>query len=1606
MSFEVATVVELGDAPPDAGWLQTLRHRFRSVDTLVLTSRDGSVPGSVAATELADQPEIAHAQYVWFVPQGADPAPHTLDLLLESLTSAETLGAVGPKLVRPGTQEILSAGVTTTRSGHRLNPVSPREVDAGQYDRTEDVLALDMPGLLVDAELVRRLGPPADVLDDAHRGLEYSRRIRSAGRRVQLCHRARVAVPVSVVADLGTSARPITSATRLRGEHRYRLSVVTGSRLPALLVLLVLQCLAGAVSGLLANDPARAGWFLRALLALPTDSRLTRHVRATGSGRDPDVGLFATAGDLAVVRRGLRRRDPSGYSEGVPGPDAAFTEDEDVFVDTEGDVGGYARLRTRSRGVLSHPLTAVLVALSVATLVQFVRLVGPGSISGGALPHTDVGLAEIWRRVFVPVDPSGLGQAVPADPLLTVIGLLSTLFLGHTDLALRVLWALALPLSAVLAYLCAGKVVPASGPRALLALVWACSPAHLLAAQQGRLGTLVVWLAVPVAVLALVRAAEARSGSRRAAAAAGAGLALALVGAGAPLLVVPCLLAVVLLTLFARRPGLLWALVAPLGLLGPWLWGVLREPDALLTSPGLVVDAALTGLQAPRSWEVALGFPVRTGDLALAGLLPEAVAGWILLLLALPLLVTAALALLRVVGSLLVLGISVLAYVLGLCGGIAQAATESGLTATGLVASWSGDSAALLTLGACGMVAAAVWPVRDDRSGRLRNRFVRSAVPAAALAVLGVFVAQSVLTSVPVRASDASRLPTFASERAVGEHRQRTLVVWETDGQVTGRLEDPSTGSLVATSTLAQARAVEGGPFDRRPVDIDPADRALATALGRLTSGDGVDARDALRELAVGFVVVQSPPTADDPEGTRRAGASAADGEDPDPAIEALARTVGVSPGLTRLGDTDRGALWQVSVEDGAAPSSRAQVIDLAGQMTPLTYSDPIGARTSAELPALTEDQQRAADEEEVLAEDEGRDRRPARVLALSERPGLTRVTLAGEPLEEITDEQVLADLPGDWRAYYALPAEGATGSGGLLEMSTVRPGYVVAASLGLGGVLVAILCALPLGRRRVREDLREPVPDTLTLPVVEEPGRPNPETSRMMVFARMVKNPANARSIVTFACIALPGVLIATTGFLTPLAAGDVARAAEQVRLPATRTVSVCPGPFHVAEEAEGTDEDFRASDAPEISVQNVSAVTGAPDGSTAAAGVRATALEGGEYYRTGASNGFVSGDDVVATPVVVAGEPEGESPALVSAVQTVAVDDGDFTGLATPTCTRPTTHAVFAGTNTMIGTDSRLVLSNPGDSPVTVTPRLSGPSGPLGVLGQDAVSVPAHGQRAVLLGSLAGIQDVVGVEVEAAGGLVSATIQQTRLDGLTPRGIEYVEPAAAAARTTRVPLAEGGRATVHVHNPTGTTVEADIRVVGEAGAVETDQDFLALPAGATGEVEIGEVPAGTVEITSEHALQASVSVSRDFAPDAEEDTEDAGATDDEDAYSDVATVSAPAGLRDSQLVSLPRDAESAFLLSPGSGTVRVSGIREDGSVIGQRDVQVSADRSTRIVPDDLFGERVYALRLDTAEDSRVVAAGTALNGAGISGLQIPAAPIGVGYRSIRIAP
>lgn len=230
-----------------------------------------------------------------------------------------------------------------------------------------------------------------------------------------------------------------------------------------------------------------------------------------------------------------------------------------------------------------------------------------------------------------------------------------------------------------------------------------------------------------------------------------------------------------------------------------------------------------------------------------------------------------------------------------------------------------------------------------------------------------------------------------------------------------------------------------------------------------------------------------------------------------------------------------------------------------------------------------------------------------------------------------------------------------------------------------------------------------------------------------------------------------------------------------------------------------------------------------------------------------------FASGSTDVKHGIYTAGsavpEPAG-SGYLASAdvgTEVERIGTGDIAGLAAVTCLTPREDSWLVGGATTTGASSRLVLTNPTDASSDVMVTLYGPDGPVDE--PQRLAVGARSQESVLLEGVADGLPSMAVHVEATGSGVTATLQDSRLDGFLPAGSDWI--AAAEGPATRLVMPGVGPSL-----PEEGAGPVVVRLFSEAGArvnlsYVVDGEPVAWPAGTgvavgAGEALDVEVPAG----------------------------------------------------------------------------------------------------------------------------------------------------------------
>lgn len=356
----------------------------------------------------------------------------------------------------------------------------------------------------------------------------------------------------------------------------------------------------------------------------------------------------------------------------------------------------------------------------------------------------------------------------------------------------------------------------------------------------------------------------------------------------------------------------------------------------------------------------------------------------------------------------------------------------------------------------------------------------------------------------------------------------------------------------------------------------------------------------------------------------------------------------------------------------------------------------------------------------------------------------------------------------------------------------------------------------------------------------VQEPT--HPEVTRA---GRVGRGGRVTRVLSGLLVLGLTGGVVALAGTLpaSPAATAD-ALPADEVDVAATAGTLVCPGPLRLPDDSTSGDSAFDR--VPVDPVERVT-VVGARAGTVSLTPLGGTA-------QTLDDGSTVLGSPTA--PVVVRADPVDGEPARVAGATGSVVTDGDLRGLSAASCARPASDAWLVGGSTELESTADLVVVNPGATAADVTVEAWGPAGPVD-LGSGATQLVAPGdQRTLVLPGVAAEQRRLVVHVSAAGGQVSAYLQDSLLDGFTPRGTDLVAAGSAPATEQVVPgivvpgaeVDDPDAGALRLLAVGDESATVSVRLLGPDGEEDLPgAQALDLPAGEVTDVSLGGLAAGS---------------------------------------------------------------------------------------------------------------------------------------------------------------
>lgn len=482
--------VDVGPGEDETGTL--LRQALG--DEHVLTAEEGTGFGD--AVRLAIEHAGEGAEWLWLLHDDAIVDPASLTGLLDEATSADDIAVVGPKIREwPSLRRILEVGRTITGTASLETGLEPGEPDAGQHDWPRDVLAVNTAGMLVRRDVWDELGGLDPALPLFFDDIDFGWRVARAGYRTRTA-------PSAVIFHAEAASRRVRRRHPVPGERRAgalytTLANETGPRFWWQSVRLLLGTLLRMLADLLFKDTHSARGQLAALRSVycrPGRMRAARRARAS-TARVPRRELrslfcspwlpYQHGADLLVDGATAMVRPEAVQTLGRRSSSVDLIDEESIVDEGE---PWWRRYRWA---------TTLLVLTVLAVIAS--RGLWSGSVASDVLPPSPDSLADWWRDLFArSAEATGLGSAAWPAPYLPVLALVGLPIWFAPGLGIWFVMVFAVPLAALTAHRFGRLITEQRAPR----MIWAVSYGLLVVATgavaQGRLGTVVALVLLPV----------------------------------------------------------------------------------------------------------------------------------------------------------------------------------------------------------------------------------------------------------------------------------------------------------------------------------------------------------------------------------------------------------------------------------------------------------------------------------------------------------------------------------------------------------------------------------------------------------------------------------------------------------------------------------------------------------------------------------------------------------------------------------------------------------------------------------------------------------------------------------------------------------------------------------------------------------------------------------------------------------------------------------------------------------------------------------------------------------------------------------------------------
>ena len=475
--------------------------------------------GSAVAAAVSRLPEIENKdnEWLWIIHDDCAPDKFALAKLLEAVIDRPQVAIAGPKILGwYDRKHILEAGISITENGNRWSGLEDREHDQGQHDEVKNVLAVSTAGMLIKRQVFQELGGFDPSLELFRDDVDLGWRANIAGHSV-IC----VGEAILYHAQASSSERrsvdvkdAILHRPLLLDRRNAAFVLLANSSwwiLPWVALQLLLTSIGKSIIYLLAKLPGYAADEIAAiglLIFKPADLIKSRRYRKKNRVLSARVIKQFIPSRGVQIRASLER-----IAETITKPFKSVNDKQrsseiksysDIgVIDENFDEIQYLEVKSFSkiRALAKQPFLFGLLVMTIFSI--FYSRNRFGSLSGGVLPVSPDSAMELLSEYISSWHSVGLGSST-ATPLWVLILAIASILTGGNPQIFIYLFFFFAPITLYILTYRAGRKHSLTNYSATFAgIIYAISPAVLTSINQGRIGTLVVAMLVPILFITL-----------------------------------------------------------------------------------------------------------------------------------------------------------------------------------------------------------------------------------------------------------------------------------------------------------------------------------------------------------------------------------------------------------------------------------------------------------------------------------------------------------------------------------------------------------------------------------------------------------------------------------------------------------------------------------------------------------------------------------------------------------------------------------------------------------------------------------------------------------------------------------------------------------------------------------------------------------------------------------------------------------------------------------------------------------------------------------------------------------------------------------------------